>query len=182
MRAQRARAELICLALALLASLARSSAGQVINTPTPSAFQGCELVREVVGVIIVRAGESMETSSRAVIGPARASAKILIQRDESKAHKPAVFFYSKLVPNIEHTDILLLDPMLASGGSAICAINVSVCSAHMRTTRMESRTPEVWSSAHSTCADILFRCSLSPSFFLRSLSPSVVRSCVRSIC
>lgn len=48
--------------------------------------------------------------------------KILIQRDESVADKPAHFFYAKLPTGIEEASILLLDPMLASGGSAICAI------------------------------------------------------------
>ncbi len=48
--------------------------------------------------------------------------KILIQRDETSADKRPCLFYSKLPAGIEHSRVLLLDPMLASGGSAICAV------------------------------------------------------------
>jgi uracil phosphoribosyltransferase len=46
--------------------------------------------------------------------------KILIQRDEETA-KP-VFFLAKLPSDIHTRHVLLLDPMLATGGSALCAI------------------------------------------------------------
>jgi len=47
--------------------------------------------------------------------------KILIQRNEETAEP--ILFYSK-IPDIRDKDIMLLDPMLATGGSAICAINI----------------------------------------------------------
>jgi uracil phosphoribosyltransferase len=47
----------------------------------------------------------------------------LIQRDEATAQP--VLFYSKLPPLAGKT-IVLVDPMLATGGSAICAIKVLV--------------------------------------------------------
>ena len=50
--------------------------------------------------------------------------KILIQRDESKADKPAVLYYKKLPPNISDSFVILVDPMLATGGSAIRALTV----------------------------------------------------------
>lgn len=50
------------------------------------------------------------------------SGQVLIQRDETRADKPAHFFYAKLPPQIAAMSVLLLDPMLASGGSALCAI------------------------------------------------------------
>ncbi len=49
--------------------------------------------------------------------------KILIQRDEETAE--AKLFYSKL-PSLVGKSILLLDPMLATGGSAICAVRVLI--------------------------------------------------------
>jgi uracil phosphoribosyltransferase len=49
--------------------------------------------------------------------------KILIQRDESTAEP--VLFYSKLPPLGKKT-VVLLDPMLATGGSAICAVQVLI--------------------------------------------------------
>lgn len=48
--------------------------------------------------------------------------KILIQRDETSVDKRPRLFYSKLPAGIERSRVLLLDPMLASGGSAICAV------------------------------------------------------------
>ena len=45
--------------------------------------------------------------------------KILIQRDESSKEKLPILFYEKYPPNIQDKEILLCDPMLATGGSAI---------------------------------------------------------------
>jgi len=92
-------------------------------TPTGALFFGCVPAEEYVGVSIMRAGESMEAALRLVCPSVRIG-KILIQRDESVAAKPAQLFYSKLPPAIDGptTRVLLLDPMLASGGSAICAV------------------------------------------------------------
>ena len=49
--------------------------------------------------------------------------KILIQRDEATAEP--VLYYSKLPP-LTGKRVVLLDPMLATGGSAKCAIQVLV--------------------------------------------------------
>ena len=46
--------------------------------------------------------------------------QILIQRDEATAE--AVFYYAKLPPAIENLNVILCDPMLATGGSALAAI------------------------------------------------------------
>ena len=48
--------------------------------------------------------------------------KILCQRDESDPLKRAKLFYSKLPKNISKKQVLLVDPMLATGGSASLAI------------------------------------------------------------
>ena len=55
--------------------------------------------------------------------PSIAVGKILIQRDESHPDKIAKLFYCKLPPDVASRFVLLCDPMLATGGSAICAIN-----------------------------------------------------------
>ena len=57
------------------------------------------------------------------IAPEATVGKILIQRDEETA-KP-VLFYSKLPP-LANKNIALLDPMLATGGSANAAIKVLI--------------------------------------------------------
>ncbi|CAG8762983.1 39261_t:CDS:2 [Gigaspora margarita] len=71
---------------------------------------------KICGVSIMRAGEAMEKVLRVRIG------KILIQRDEETAQPK--LYYSKLPPGIEDRYVLLLDPMLATGGSVIKAIEV----------------------------------------------------------
>ena len=53
--------------------------------------------------------------------PEAAVGKILIQRDEETAQPK--LFYDKLPP-LAGKQIILLDPMLATGGSAACAIEV----------------------------------------------------------
>ena len=61
--------------------------------------------------------------------PAVKVGKILIQRDESHPDKIAKLFYSKLPPTAgtpETPYVLLCDPMLATGGSALKAIEVLV--------------------------------------------------------
>ena len=74
-------------------------------------------------VSIVRSGDILLEAVRQVamgIGVG----KILIQRDEETA-KPKLF-YSKLPKDIAERKVLLVDPMLATGGSAITAMRVLV--------------------------------------------------------
>jgi len=52
--------------------------------------------------------------------------KILIQRDETTAEKTPKLFYVNLPSDIASQDVLLCDPMLATGGSATMAISVLV--------------------------------------------------------
>jgi uracil phosphoribosyltransferase len=92
-----------------------------VTTPTNASFRGYEFTAKMVGVSIVRAGESMEQGLRDVCKGARIG-KILIQRDEATA-LPSLF-YSKLPGDIHERQVLLLDPMLATGGSAMMAIKV----------------------------------------------------------
>jgi len=93
-----------------------------VETPVDgSVFEGVSFASRICGVSIVRAGESMESALRAVCQGCRVG-KILIQRDEEtqKAH----LIYSKLPKDIASRWVLLMDPMLATGGSAIRAVNV----------------------------------------------------------
>uniref|UniRef100_A0A7S4R9Q1 uracil phosphoribosyltransferase n=1 Tax=Alexandrium monilatum TaxID=311494 RepID=A0A7S4R9Q1_9DINO len=96
-----------------------------VHTPTGVIHEGMTWTlpyrEHICGVSIVRAGESMEAGVRQVLKGVKIG-KILIQRDEATAQ--AKLFYSKLPPNIATQAILLLDPMLATGGSAIQAVKV----------------------------------------------------------
>jgi len=94
-----------------------------VITPTGEEYKGVEFTTKVCGVSIVRAGESMETALRSVCRDIRIG-KILIQRNEETAEPQ--LYYSKLPKDISERHVLLLDPMLASGGSAIKAIEVLI--------------------------------------------------------
>ncbi len=95
--------------------------GKTVTTPTGSSFSGSEFVGKLCAVPIVRAGESMEKAVREVCRAIRIG-KILIQRDEETALP--TLFYAKLPPDIANRHVLLLDPMLATGGSVCKAIEV----------------------------------------------------------
>lgn len=92
-----------------------------VNTPTNSGFTGAEFAGKICAVSIIRAGESMESAVREVCQDIRIG-KILIQRDEKTAEP--ILYYSKLQKDILKRHVLLLDPMLATGGSVCKAIEV----------------------------------------------------------
>jgi uracil phosphoribosyltransferase len=74
----------------------------------------------IVAVSIIRAGDSL-LDCFMKIAPEAQVGKILIQRNETT--KQPELFYSKL-PAVASKTIMLLDPMLATGGSAKAAIQV----------------------------------------------------------
>jgi uracil phosphoribosyltransferase len=80
---------------------------------------------DIVAVSIVRSGDILLEAVRRAV-PEVAVGKILIQRDESHPDKVPRLFYSKLPANIASKQVLLCDPMLATGGSAITAIQEMV--------------------------------------------------------
>ncbi|KAI0368470.1 PRTase-like protein [Pilatotrama ljubarskyi] len=94
---------------------------KTVQTPTGATYEGVGFEGKICGVSILRAGEAMEAGLREVCRSVRIG-KILIQRDEETAQPK--LFYSKLPQDIEKRYVLLLDPMLATGGSAIKAVEV----------------------------------------------------------
>ena len=94
-----------------------------VTTPTGKTYKGVRFTAQICGVSIVRAGESMETGLRDVCKSVRIG-KILIQRDEETSLPH--LYYSKLPEDIAQRHVLLLDPMLATGGSALAAIDVLI--------------------------------------------------------
>ncbi|WFD22795.1 uracil phosphoribosyltransferase [Malassezia equina] len=94
-----------------------------VETPTGMSYKGVAFQGRICGVSILRAGEAMEAGLRECCRSVRIG-KILIQRDEGTA-KPKLF-YAKLPEDIADRWVLLLDPMLATGGSAIQAMQVLV--------------------------------------------------------
>lgn len=92
-----------------------------IETPVGRTYPGLRFASKICGVTVARAGESMEAELRAVC-PSIRIGKILIQRD--KVTKLPKLFYSALPGDIGERHVLLLDPMLATGGTALAAIRV----------------------------------------------------------
>lgn len=84
-------------------------------------YDGARFLGKICGVSIVRAGESMEMGLRECCRSVRIG-KMLIQRDEETAIPK--LFYVKLPADISERYVFLLDPMLATGGSAMMAIEV----------------------------------------------------------
>ena len=98
-----------------------------VMTPTGVVYHGKVPLAGVCGVSIMRAGESMEQALRDTCRGARIG-KILIQRDEAtKDKKPDVRFnYAKMPNDVHDRWVFLMDPMLATGGSAIKAMQTLI--------------------------------------------------------
>lgn len=95
----------------------------LVPTPTGTDYNGCSYdVNSIVAISIIRAGDSMLDTFASIV-PEAPIGKILIQRDEETAQPK--LFYCKL-PNLTNKHVILLDPMLATGGSAICAVRVLI--------------------------------------------------------
>lgn len=92
---------------------------KVIETRTGAQYVGAEFVGKICAVPIMRAGLSMESSLREVAKRIRIG-HILIQRNEETAE--AMFFKEWLPDDIHERFVFILDPMLATGGSAIVTI------------------------------------------------------------
>ncbi|MCX2952789.1 uracil phosphoribosyltransferase [Lentzea sp. NEAU-D7] len=92
-----------------------------VRTPVGHVYEGLRFAERVCGVSVVRAGESMEAGLRAVLPPVRIG-KILIQRDKETVQPH--LYYTKLPADIAERNVLLLDPMLATAGTARMAVQV----------------------------------------------------------
>ncbi len=96
---------------------------QDVEIKTPMAPMVAKKIagRKLAFVPILRAGCGMLDAMLAMV-PAAKVGHIGLYRDE-KTHKP-VEYYNKLPGDIEERDVFVLDPMLATGGSAVDAINI----------------------------------------------------------
>lgn len=91
-----------------------------VKTPL-ARTQGFKLRREVVIVPVLRAGLGMLDAILQLIPNARVGF-IGLKRDEATAK--AAFYHKSLPPHLGRYEVLLLDPMLATGGSAVAAMNL----------------------------------------------------------
>ena len=93
---------------------------QPIQTPMEPMI-GQVLARQVTLVPILRAGLGMAAGVLKLLPDARMG-HLGVYRDE-KTLAP-VSYYSKLPPDIALTEVLLIDPMLATGGSGAAAVTL----------------------------------------------------------
>ena len=122
-----------------------------VTTPLGPA-EGRVVRTDVVVVPVLRAGLSMLDGVLQLIPSARVG-HIGLQRDEATAM--ASRYYSKLPPDIGESHVLIIDPMLATGGSSAAAIDlvkaggarsialVCVISAPEGVALLQSRHPDV---------------------------------------
>ena len=81
---------------------------------------GKELDQAVVLVPILRAGLGMVSGIQQLIPTAKVG-HVGLYRDEETLEPH--FYYAKFPPNIANSTVLVVDPMLATGGSATAAID-----------------------------------------------------------
>ena len=93
-----------------------------VNIKTPVAMAECyTLAKEVVIIPILRAGLGMVDGITALIPTAKVG-HIGLYRDEETLQPHE--YYAKFPPKIEDAVVLLVDPMLATGGSVVYSIDI----------------------------------------------------------
>ena len=141
------------ISLLMAAEALRALPTAVTTVTTPLGPADGRVVRtDVVVVPVLRAGLSMLDAVLQLVPSARVG-HIGLQRDETTA--VASRYYSKLPPNIGESHVLMVDPMLATGGSSAAAIDlvkagggrsialVCVISAPDGVALLQARHPEV---------------------------------------
>ncbi len=91
-----------------------------VETPLGTA-RGFQLRREVVLVPVLRAGLGMLDSILQLIPHARVGF-IGLKREETTLK--AMFYHKSLPPDLSRYEVILIDPMLATGGSAVAAMDL----------------------------------------------------------
>lgn len=107
----------------LLAAEALRAVHTVVTTVTTplGPAEGRVVRTDIVVIPVLRAGLSMMEAVLQLVPSARVG-HIGLQRDESTAM--ASRYYSKLPPDIGDSHVLMVDPMLATGGSSAAAIDL----------------------------------------------------------
>ena len=91
-----------------------------VDTPIGPA-EGRRVSTDIVVVPILRAGLGMLDAVLDMVPSARVG-HIGLQRNEATA--VASQYYSRLPPGVDRSVVLMVDPMLATGGSAVAALDV----------------------------------------------------------
>lgn len=91
---------------------------KTVTTPTGENYTGVSFSPRLCGVSIIRSGEAMENSLRACCAGIRIG-KILVHN----AQESSALIYEKLPHDIAERHVLLMDPILATGGTISRAID-----------------------------------------------------------
>jgi uracil phosphoribosyltransferase len=95
---------------------------QDVEVQTPLALTRAKiLAREITVVLILRAGLGMMDGMLELVPKARVGHIGLYRNEETLE---PVEYYAKFPKNIAETDVIVVDPMLATGGSAAKAIEI----------------------------------------------------------
>ncbi|KAI3858692.1 hypothetical protein MKW92_031760 [Papaver armeniacum] len=94
-----------------------------VTTPTGSVYTGVDFCKRLCGVSVIRSGESMENALRACCKGIKIG-KILIHREGDNGQQQLI--YEKLPNDISDRHVLLLDPILGTGNSAVEAISLLI--------------------------------------------------------
>ena len=106
----------------MLYEASRSFAIRPISVQTPLApARGFRIKRDVVLVPVLRAGLGMLDSILQLIPNARVGF-IGLKREETTLR--AQFYHKSLPKNLSQFEVILIDPMLATGGSAVAALDL----------------------------------------------------------
>ncbi len=110
------------LAMLMAFELTRSHPTREVEVETPlAATQGRSIAGQEIAVVpILRAGLAMEAGISRLIPTARVG-HIGIYRDPETLEP--VTYYSKLPPDIAEREVMIVDPMLATGGSIVACID-----------------------------------------------------------
>lgn len=121
-RPQEFRRVLSEVAALMLYEATRSFTVRPMQVQTPLAeARGFHLKREVVLVPVLRAGLGMLDSILQLIPNARVGF-IGLKREETTLR--AMFYHKSLPPDLTQFEVVLIDPMLATGGSAVAAMDL----------------------------------------------------------
>jgi len=112
----------IRISLLLAAEATRDVPSETVSVQTPlGPAPGRRVRKGVVVVPVLRAGLGMLDAVLELLPGARVG-HIGLQRDELTA--VASQYYSKLPPDLSGAYVLIIDPMLATGGSAVAALDL----------------------------------------------------------
>jgi uracil phosphoribosyltransferase len=112
----------IRISLLLAAEATRDVPSEAVTVRTPlGPAAGRRVSAGVVVVPVLRAGLGMLDAVLELLPNARVG-HIGLQRDEMTA--VASQYYSKLPPDLKGSYVLIIDPMLATGGSAVAALDL----------------------------------------------------------